>query len=140
MLDGQKTIMVGGTPIEFCDVYTRQKQFVHVKKYSSSAVLSHLFFQGLVSAESFFDQQFRISVNTKLTRDFTVEVDDSIKAEDYEVVYVIAREGARKNQRPNMPFFSKVAFRNVSKRLKRYGFKVSITGIPYTYVASENQA
>lgn len=135
----RKTIMVGGTPIEFCDIYTRQKQFVHVKKYSSSAVLSHLFFQGLVSAESYFDQQFRIRVNTKLKSGFTVEVDDSIKAENYEVVYVIAREGAHLNKLPDMPFFSKVAFRNVSKRLKRYGFKVSITGVPYTYVASVNQ-
>lgn len=136
----RKTIMVGGTPIEFCDIYTRHKQFVHVKKYSSSAVLSHLFFQGLVSAESYFDQQFRISVNQKLARGFTVETGDSIKADNYEVVYVIAREGAQHNQLPNMPFFSKVAFRNVSKRLKRYGFKVSITGVPYTYVAAENQA
>lgn len=134
----RKTVMIGGTPIEFCDIYTNHKQFVHVKKYSSSAVLSHLFFQGLVSAEAFFDKQFRLDVNAKLTRGFAVETCDTINAHDYEVVYVIAREGASHNQLPEMPFFSKVAFRNAAKRLKRYGYKVSITGVPYTYVQPVN--
>lgn len=133
-----KTISIGGTPIEFCDIYSKHKQFIHVKKYSSSAVLSHLFFQGLVSAESFFDKQFRVDVNSKLERGFSVEEEDNIKASDYEVVYVIAREGAELNKRPDMPFFSKVAFRNAAKRLKRYGYNVSITGVSYTYVPPTN--
>lgn len=135
----RKTIMIGGTPIEFCDVYSSHKQLIHVKKYSSSAVLSHLFFQGLVSAEAFFDQQFRLDVNAKLTRGFAVETGETINAHDYEVIYVIAREGSSHNQLPEIPFFSKVAFRNVARRLKRYGYKVSVTGVPYTYLPSENQ-
>lgn len=134
----RKTIMIGGNPIEFCDIYSKHNQIVHVKKYSSSAVLSHLFFQGLVSAESFFDMQFRIDVNTKLSRGFSVPAGNTINAGDYEVVFVIARDGAVLNRLPDMPFFSKVAFRNASKRLKMYGYKVSITGVPYTYVPPVN--
>lgn len=134
----RKTITIGGTPIEFCDIYSNHKQFVHVKRYSSSAVLSHLFFQGFVSAEAFMDKQFRVDINKKLKKGFSVPINDKITTKDYEVVFVIARENAKLHQRPDMPFFSKVAFRNVANRLQRYGYKVSITGVPYTYMAPQN--
>lgn len=40
----RKPIHIGGNMVEFCDVYSKHKQFIHVKRYSGSAVLSHLFF------------------------------------------------------------------------------------------------
>lgn len=134
----RKTISIGGNAIEFCDIYSKHKQFIHVKRYSGSAVLSHLFFQGLVSAESFFDRQFRCDVNKKLKKDFQVSENDTVNANEYEVVYVIARKNSKLNAIPDMPFFSKVAFRNVAKRLKMYGYKVRITGVPYTYNESKD--
>lgn len=134
----KKLIAFGGNTIEFCDIYTKQKQFVHVKKYTSSAVLSHLFFQGFVSAESFLDPDFRKLVDEKLKEGFKISSCDKINANDYEVVFVIAQKDIVMNVRPNIPFFSKVAFRSVCKRLHKYGYNVSITGVPYTYVAKNN--
>ncbi|MDO4210735.1 MAG: TIGR04141 family sporadically distributed protein [Bacteroidales bacterium] len=49
----------GASKIELCDVLFEDGTFVHVKKYSGSAVLSHLFNQGLVSARLVkSDEQF----------------------------------------------------------------------------------
>jgi uncharacterized protein (TIGR04141 family) len=39
------------TAIEVCDVATENRQLIHVKKGTSSSSLSHLFAQGVVSAE-----------------------------------------------------------------------------------------
>lgn len=49
----KKTIYYGGgrSQIEFCDIYTKDRRLVHVKRYGGSSVLSHLFAQGVVSAE-----------------------------------------------------------------------------------------
>lgn len=127
----RKTIRQGGTPIEFCDIYTINKQFVHVKKYSGSCVLSHLFLQGLVSADNFFDLSYRQKANEKLEEAFKVSEED-ISANDYEVVFVIAQKDLNADNRPNIPFFSKVSFKSVVSQLKRYGYKVSIKGIKIT--------
>lgn len=40
----------GASRIEFCDVLSDSGQRIHVKQYSGSSVMSHLFNQGLVSA------------------------------------------------------------------------------------------
>lgn len=132
-----KLIPIGGDKIEFCDIYSDQKKFIHVKNYKSSAVLSHLFYQGVVSAEAFFDYEFRLKVQEQLNRGFTISLDRHISPSDYEVVYVIAKKNAKAKTLPEIPFFSKVSYRNASKRLQRYGYKVSITAIPFTYIAAD---
>lgn len=135
----RKTIRLGGSPIEFCDIYTRDKQFIHVKKYLSSSVLSHLFFQGLVSAENFFDLAYRQKANQVLDVAFQVPETNSISASDYEVVFAIAKDNLADGERPDIPFFSKVSFRSVASRLNKYGFKVSIRGINRTYREQNNR-
>lgn len=62
-------IMHGGgqSRIEFCDVLTPDRTLFHVKRYSGSAQLSHLFSQGVVSAELLLsDAEFRRKLNDKL--------------------------------------------------------------------------
>jgi len=51
----KKTIQIGGGrgKIEFCDLFSASKELVHIKRYGASSVLSHLFSQGVVSAEAF---------------------------------------------------------------------------------------
>ena len=58
---------------------------------------------------------------------------DTISTSDYEVVFGIAKDNLEEGERPEIPFFSKVSFRSVSRRLKHYGFKVSIKGINRIY-------
>ena len=42
--------------VEICDLYSKQKQLIHVKRLNSSSTLSHLFNQGAVSAELLRDE------------------------------------------------------------------------------------
>lgn len=129
----RRNIYQGGSPIEFCDIYSCDKQFIHVKKYNGSSVLSHLFFQGYVSAENFFDLAYRQKANKVLGKNFKVPETDTISASEYEVVFAIAKDNLEEGVRQEIPFFSKVSFRSVSRKLKHYGFKVSIRGINRTY-------
>lgn len=120
----------GGNRIEFCDLYSSGRQFIHVKKYAGSSVLSHLFMQGLVSAESFLDSEFRRLVNQKMANGFSVPVPpDEFSASNFEVVYVIVEKRVENDGRPHIPFFSKVSLNAVVKRLQRLKYKVSIKGI-----------
>lgn len=113
----------GHSKIEFCDVITAEKAFLHVKRYSGSAQLSHLFSQGVVSAELFAgDADFRRKVNDKLPEAHKL-ADPLIRPNlgDYSVVFTIIS----KSPNPlNLPFFSKVSFRNARRRLEGYGYKV----------------
>lgn len=123
-------IMFGGSRIEFCDLYSSERQMIHVKKYTGSSVLSHLFMQGLVSAESFLDKEFRALVNEKLGNEFTVpERDEDFSVSDYEVVYVIASRHIREDGKPQIPFFSKVSLHAAVKQLRRLKYRVSIKGV-----------
>lgn len=134
----RRNVRQGGSPIEFCDIYSCDKQFIHVKKYNGSSVLSHLFFQGYVSAENFFDLAYRKKANRLLGENFKVPETDTILASEYEVVLAIAKDNLVEGERPDIPFFSKVSFRSVSSKLKHYGFKVSIRGINRTYQEDNN--
>ena len=72
-MDGRLVSYGGGhSKIEFCDVYTADRKMIHVKRYGGSSVLSHLFAQGLVSAELFAgDAEFRKKLNDKLPQTLT---------------------------------------------------------------------
>jgi uncharacterized protein (TIGR04141 family) len=50
-LDNDPIVHGGGhSKIEFCDLLSRDKKIIHVKRYGNSSVLSHLFAQGLYPA------------------------------------------------------------------------------------------
>lgn len=123
-LDGganQKNL-IGKGKIEFADLVKTNNHFVHVKKYGASAVLSHLFSQGLVSATLLLtDKDFRIEVNSKLFNSHkSIVTADDPKPDQYTIVYAI---GTTK-QDLKLPFFSLVNFRNSKKQLGLYGFTV----------------
>lgn len=122
----RKNIELGGgyNRIEFCDLMDKQNRLIHVKKYGSSSILSHLFQQGLVSGEAFIsDKNFRDRLNEKLDDDFKIKnTQETPKATDYEVCFAIM---SNQSGELYIPFFSKVVFKTVSKRLKTFGFKVT---------------
>jgi uncharacterized protein (TIGR04141 family) len=121
------------SPIEFCDLMTRDRQLVHVKhRKGGSSGLSHLFAQGSVSAEVMIaDKQFRKEARKVLKKVHADAVDlvllDNPKSSDYEVVFLILGEGAA-TIKDNLPFFSKVNLANVYDSLSQRGFKVAISG------------
>jgi uncharacterized protein (TIGR04141 family) len=89
----RKTIEIGGgrSSVEFCDLFSKNKQLIHVKKYGGSSVLSHLFQQGVVSGELFLsDGNFRNEVNKLLSDKFKLN-SPLIRPNpaDYEICYGI---------------------------------------------------
>lgn len=130
----RKLVTVGKNrnQIEICDVLTNKNQMIHVKKYSGSSVLSHLFNQGFVSATLLKkgEKDFLIKGNEqikKLTDSTEFELSNN---KQYEIVYgIISKET---DNLPNIPFFSKISFCSVRDKLKLYGFDCSIKAIKKT--------
>ncbi len=128
-LDGgaSQNNLIGKGKIEFADLVRSDKYLVHVKKYGGSAVLSHLFSQGLVSADLLLtDKSFRKEVNAKLSDSHKSVVSESDPApKDYTVVYAI---GTSKNDL-KLPFFSIINYRNIKKQLILYQYNVLLVKI-----------
>src|SRR3989344_146636 len=118
----------GYSKIEFCDLFSKNKKIIHVKRYGGSSVLSHLFFQGIVSGELFLaDPDFRRKVKDKLPDSFkSVFPNEKPNAGDYEVIFGIISSVEKDLE---LPFFSKVSLRSAKRRLETYGYKVSLQKI-----------
>jgi len=121
----------GSSQIEFCDLYTRRKQIVHVKRYGGSGTLSHLFAQGSVSANLFLnDQRFRTAVNDLLPASHKLRsVTDPLRSTDYEVAYVVASKATGPLV---LPFFSRVTLRSAATQLRNMGYEVTLTKVECT--------
>lgn len=126
----RKTIQIGGgySKVEFCDLYSRTRDLIHVKRYGGSSVLSHLFSQGLVSGEAFrSDLKFRQDVDALLPR--THKIADSAQAPnpaDYRIVFAVVSDSP---DALTLPFFSKINLRHATRRLQALGYRVAISKI-----------
>lgn len=121
----KKLISHGGgySKVEFCDLFTRDKKMIHVKKYGGSSVLSHLFLQGMVAGELLLaDEEFREKVNQKLPDSHKISnVLNKPEASNYQIIFAVI---SKSNNDLELPFFSKVNLRNAKKRLEAFGYKV----------------
>jgi uncharacterized protein (TIGR04141 family) len=122
----RKEVMIGGgrSRVEFCDLYSKNKEIIHVKKYGGSSVLSHLFSQAVVSGDCFLHEpEFRDQVNKLLPQDYKLADTVAQPApKDYEIcIAVMSKEkGALE-----LPFFSKVSFKHAVKALHNLGYNVT---------------
>lgn len=127
----KRLIQYGGghNKIEFCDLYTRNRSLIHVKRYGGSSSLSHLFSQGVVSAELFqTDVEFRKKVNKLLPSGYKLEhVKEAPKREEFQVVFAII--SSSKGDDLVLPFFSRINIRHTVRRLGGYGYRVAIAKI-----------
>jgi len=118
------------TPFEVCDILTTDKEFVHIKKGDSSANLSHLFSQGLVSAELLNNHvQTRKDLISKTPSVKKIIDADNYLPSSYTITYGIIT--TKSGERPEIPFFSKISFRNASRTLKNMGYKVNLLKIDW---------
>jgi uncharacterized protein (TIGR04141 family) len=122
----RKTIAIGGgrSQVEFCDLYSRNRDIIHVKKYGGSAPLSHLFNQAIVSGDCFLHERpFREAVNERLPDGFklTNPARDP-KPADYPVCVAIMSKAPGALE---LPFFSKVSLKHAVRSLQRMGFAVT---------------
>lgn len=129
LLDRQNISYGGGhSKIELCDILSCNKELIHIKPYSGSSTLSHLFNQAAVSTELLLsDTNFLEAANSKiieLSNDKTFCINNS---RDIKIVIAIISKDVSKL--PQIPFFSKISFRYLRNRLKAFGLNVSICTI-----------
>lgn len=139
LLLDKKTVRTEGrtTPVEICDLLTRQRELVHVKRHLGSSNLSHLFAQGVVSAELLQtnpDFLFAAHKTTKKCASGRVGFDffktRSIVPRDFEIVYAIVERWSNRTIENALPFFSKVNLREAANNLRARGFRVSLKQVP----------
>ena len=131
VLMDKKKIMFGGghSNFEFCDLYSKDKDIIHVKRYGQSSVFSHFFAQGTNSGELFQTQlEFRNLVNQKLPQSHKIsDITKRPNPEEYRVVFAIVSDAEGEDL--TIPFFSRLNLRAAVRRLEGYGYRVSIAKI-----------
>lgn len=118
--------------IEFCDVYSKARQIIHVKRNGGSELIGHLLNQGMVSANLLLTDELRNKLNSKFRdshrdawcvptnrRDF--------EASNYSIVFGIM--STEEGDSLKIPFFSKVVLKEVVTDLRNFGFKVYLNKI-----------
>lgn len=127
-----------GANLEPCDFLSRKREFIHLKDGHGSAPISHLWSQGVVSAESFVrDEVFR-----KAMRDYTIQRQKAAgktgfeallpdgrskpNPSDYKVIYGIMRHPYQRSKSLGLPFFSKVSLRAAASRIQLMGYAVEV--------------
>ncbi len=116
--------------LEFCDLYTKCKSIIHVKKYGSSAVLNHLFAQATQSVEMLMNSpEVLKQVNQHLKKDSVEIIFDSDKSpREHKIVLAIMD---KKERNIHMPFFAKVNLRHHVRKIKNLGFEVTLAKIDF---------
>jgi uncharacterized protein (TIGR04141 family) len=120
------------TPIELCDILTTSRQLVHVKRHLGSSDLSHLFAQGVVSAEllqsspEFRGQARALIAERDAVNQFDIIPETSFASSDYAVVYAIIAPWAGRAREVALPFFSKINLREAAQNLRSRGFQVAL--------------
>lgn len=132
VFDKKLAYIKGEDPIEFCDAYElNEKRLIHLKRYGQSAVLSHLFAQGFVSGELFLlNPLFRKAVlenECAQGYDLGFSSNERPNPTEYSIVYAII--SSSKEEKPNIPYFSKISFRNYMQRLAAIGYQVYLSKI-----------
>lgn len=123
----------GQSKVELCDLLWKPRVIAHVKRRDQhSSGLSHLFAQGVVSAELLSrDPAFVKEALKKVPashKDEAKEWKNNFDPRRWTIAYVIL--GADPNDPAgDLPFFSKVNLRGAVNRLKLYGYRVGLIGV-----------
>lgn len=116
-----------GNNIEPCDVLWKNK-IIHIKRNGGSSLLSHLFNQASVSSQMWLDSSARQQLKTKMAENGCPDViPERFNSSDYEIVIAIINKFTE--ERPKIPFFSKVAICYTVNTIRNFGFKVSLKNI-----------
>ena len=118
----------GRSRIEVCDLLHTEGAFIHVKRYSGSSTLSHLFSQGAVAADA---MRFNLGFQKRVAEKYPniILSNGRFDADQHEIAYaIIAKPGKDDVQ---LPFFSLVNLRLFTNIIRRTGYsKITLTIIP----------
>jgi uncharacterized protein (TIGR04141 family) len=131
LLDDVHKISHGGGhgQVEVCDLLSANRELIHVKIYSKSSVLSHLFSQGFVSGQLIqIDSSFREKLRSKLKPPFQgfFRVAKKPAQDEFTIVYAVI-SGVKGPL--HLPFFSRVNLNNTTKILRGFGYRVELLKI-----------
>lgn len=123
----------GPDKIELCDLLTAGGGLIHVKHRGSSSTLSHLFTQGVNSAERLLlDGAFRAKARALAGAEDSGygEVLSATRpnAAEHEISFVVITRSERDTPL-TMPFFSVISLASAAARLQSYGFAVSVAAV-----------
>lgn len=107
----------------------KNKDIIHVKQYGGSSVLSHLFSQAVVSADSFLNEpDFRVAVNNKLpTAEFRPDKpEDTPDPTNYNICIAIMSKVVGELE---LFFFSKVRLKHAVRSIQKMQFVVTLLKI-----------
>jgi uncharacterized protein (TIGR04141 family) len=138
LLLDRKTVRLSShtSPVEICDVLTRDRALLHVKRKLNSSSLSHLFSQGLVSADLLLmSNEFRQKVRRvvlaaeracgrvgRFSRVFPAN--SGVTPSEFTIVYAIMAKWSDRSLAEALPFFSKINLRRCTQDLTRMGYNV----------------
>ncbi|HYM91947.1 MAG TPA: DUF6119 family protein, partial [bacterium] len=131
----RKLINTGGPDsVEICDILTKDGIFIHVKKRGRSSTLSHLFTQGINSAELLLhDEIFLDSAREivgELNRRFVSAIPKTLRArEQMTVAFVVLSRSKRKDTPHGLPFFSLMSLQAAARHLQDIGIQVQVQQI-----------
>lgn len=132
-LDCELVGLQGRSKFEFCDIFTKDKEIIHVKKHYGASAISHLLYQSLVSAQAFVQhQQARVELanfDTIKKANLISHINPkNFRTSDYEVVLSIASTKSKKVT-DTLSFFSKISLAHKYNTLSNLGYKVSLATI-----------
>ncbi|MEV5976128.1 DUF6119 family protein [Streptomyces sp. NPDC052114] len=126
-----------GDEVESCDLLHSDGYLIHVKPYSGSQTLSHLFSQGFVSAQTLIsDAEYRDDF-VEAVRSMNIDLAEvASHLPPKFVTYAIAFDGKQKLPQ-DLPTFSKVNLRSFSKRIRLLGSVPTLARIQMTFKKSK---
>jgi uncharacterized protein (TIGR04141 family) len=131
----QKLIGLDGVDkIELCDILTADGTYIHVKKRGRSSTLSHLFAQGVSSAELLLNDQQFLDDAAERVKEANPKFGDVVpkkrgEREKIKVAYVILSRGQRPEKPYGLPFFSLVNLMAAAQRLQNDSIEVRVKEI-----------
>jgi uncharacterized protein (TIGR04141 family) len=134
LLDQQNVRAAGAQDVvEVADVLEVPSRLIHVKRHARSSMLSHLFMQGMTSADLLLtDDTFRANAETKINQ-LAPGVNQAIVANGFnpnnvQIVFAVITAASR-GSRHFLPFFSQLTCERVGRQLKARGFDVKLTRV-----------
>lgn len=118
----------GRSSIEVCDLLATDPNFIHVKPKSKSSTLSHLFAQGLNSAQAYRNVQFRQLARAACPESHRGVFEGEPRISECTVTYAIITH-ADGDLREALPFFSRQSLANAARELSNMGYRVRLKKI-----------
>jgi uncharacterized protein (TIGR04141 family) len=119
--------------VELADVLEVPGRLIHVKRHARSSMLSHLFMQGMTSADLLLtDDSFRVNAETTINQlapgVSQAIVSNGFSPSNVQIVFAVIAAAGR-GARHFLPFFSQLTCERVARQLKARGFDVKLTRV-----------